>query len=47
MPSSEYAGFTEEHFGALVAYLKSVPPVDRERVPIQPGPVARVLIAVG
>jgi cytochrome c553 len=47
MPSYEYAGFTEQDFGALVAYLKSVPPVDRERVPVRLGPVARVLVALG
>lgn len=47
MPSFEYANLSEEDFGALVAYLKSVKPVDRERVPVELGPVARVLTAVG
>ena len=47
MPSYEYASFSEEDFGAIVAYIKSVPPVDRDRVPIQLGPVARVLTALG
>lgn len=47
MPSYEYATFTEEDFGAIVAYIKSVPPVDRERVPVQLGPVARILTALG
>lgn len=47
MPSHEYSSLTEEDFGALVAYIKSVPPVDRDRVPIQLGPVARALTALG
>ena len=47
MPSIEYSNLSDEDFGALVAYLKSVKPVDRERVPVTLGPVARVLTAVG
>ncbi len=47
MPSYEYANLSDDDFGALLAYVKSVKPVDRERVPITLGPVARVLTAVG
>lgn len=47
MPSHEYSSLTTEDFGAIVAYIKSVPPVDRDRVAIQLGPVARVLTALG
>lgn len=47
MPSHEYSSLTTEDFGAIVAYIKSVPPVDRDRVAIQLGPVARVLTTVG
>lgn len=47
MPSSEYAHLTEEELGYLLAYLKSVPPVDRARVPISVGPVARALLLAG
>src|SRR5690606_11621137 len=47
MPSEEYAHFSDEDLGALIAYLKTVPAVDRERVPIKLGPVSRVLLATG
>jgi cytochrome c553 len=42
MPSSEYR-FTEADLGAIIGYVKSVPPVDRV-VPVSaPGPMARAL----
>jgi mono/diheme cytochrome c family protein len=47
MPSEEYAHFSDEDLGALIAFLKTVPPVDRERVPTALGPVSRVLLATG
>jgi mono/diheme cytochrome c family protein len=47
MPSHEFAHFSDRDMGDLIAYLKSVPPVDRERVPIAVGPLARVLILAG
>lgn len=47
MPSTDYATLTEGDLGALIAYLKSVPPVDRPRVPLTLGPVARALLATG
>ncbi|MFT3783493.1 MAG: c-type cytochrome [Nibricoccus sp.] len=47
MPSQEFAHFSDEDLGSLIAYLKSVPPVDRARVPISLGPVGRVLVATG
>ena len=46
MPSVEYSHFSDEDLGALIAYLKGVPAVDRERVPTQYGPVTRVLLTV-
>ncbi len=45
MPSEEYQHFSDPDLGALIGYLKSVPPVDRERVGIELGPVSRVLLA--
>ena len=42
MPSADYQ-FTEEDFGALVAYIRSVPPVDREPPSMSVGPMARAL----
>jgi mono/diheme cytochrome c family protein len=47
MPSMEYSRFTEADLGDLLAYIKSVPPVDRERVPLSIGPVARALMVAG
>lgn len=47
MPSGEYSHLSDEDLGAVIAYLKSVPPVDRERVPTSYGPVSRVLLTLG
>ena len=47
MPSLEYSHFSDDDLGALIAYLKTVPAVDRNRVPIKVGPVARALILAG
>lgn len=47
MPSTDYARFTVADLGDLIAYLKSVPAVDRDRVPILVGPVARALLIAG
>jgi cytochrome c553 len=47
MPSEEYQHFSDDDLGALIAYLKSVPAVDRERVPTSLGPISRVLLATG
>jgi mono/diheme cytochrome c family protein len=47
MPSEEYQHFSDEDLGALIAFLKTVPAVDRERVPISLGPISRMLLATG
>jgi len=47
MPSADYAQFSDSDMGSLVAFVKSMPPVDRARGPVQLGPVARTLTAVG
>lgn len=47
MPSQEYAEFSNADLGALIAYLKTVPAVDRDTVPVKPGPVARALLVAG
>jgi mono/diheme cytochrome c family protein len=47
MPSEEYSHFSDEDLGCVIAYLKSVPPVDRERVSTSYGPVTRVLLTLG
>ena len=47
MPSVDYAHLTEADLSSLIAYVKSVPPVDRDSVPISVGPVGRTLFAAG
>jgi len=45
MPAEEYQFLSDDDLGALIAFLKSVPAVDREQVRIELGPVARLLVA--
>lgn len=47
MPSTDYALFSEDDMGALIAYLKSLPPINRPTVPISLGPVSRGLLTFG
>ena len=47
MPSTDYARFTTQDMSDLIAHLKSVPPVNRDRVPLSVGPVARALLVAG
>lgn len=47
MPSEEFSHLSDEDLGALIAYLKSVPKVDRANIPIRLGPVSRVLFTLG
>ncbi|HEY0944588.1 MAG TPA: cytochrome c [Opitutaceae bacterium] len=47
MPSEEYSHLSDEDLGALIAYLKTLTPVDRRRGPVEPGPLARLLITLG
>ena len=47
MPSTDYANFSDGDMGALIAFIKSVPPVDRPRGPVALGPIARGLTAAG
>ena len=47
MPSKVWYYLSDEDLGALIAYLKSLPPVDRELVPTDLGPAGRVMLALG
>ena len=47
MPSDEYMHLSDEDLGALVAYLKQLPPVDRVVPAPEPGPMARLLTVLG
>ncbi len=45
MPSTEFTGISDEDLSAIVAYVRSLPPSDRARLPVQFGPVGRALAA--
>ena len=47
MPSDDYVNFGDEDMGAVVAYLRALPKVDRENQGISLGPVAKGLVAAG
>ncbi|HVS54249.1 MAG TPA: cytochrome c [Opitutaceae bacterium] len=47
MPSTDFAAFSDDDMGALIAYVKSVPPVDKPNGPVKLGPVARALLTFG
>ncbi len=47
MPSLEFQFLKDDDLGALIAYLKSLPPVDREPAKNSVGPVGRLLYAKG
>jgi cytochrome c553 len=47
MPSEIYAALTDEDLSAIVAYLKQVPPVDREIEPSHFRAAGRVMLAAG
>jgi cytochrome c553 len=47
MPSEVYTRFTDADLGAVIAYVKQVPPVDREMPQSHFGAVGRALVATG
>ena len=47
MPAKDYTAVSDQDIAAIVGYIKSLPPVDRQVPAIAMGPVARVLLAVG
>jgi mono/diheme cytochrome c family protein len=47
MPSQEFQGMTDEDVTALIAYLQSVPPVQRELPGMRLGPLGRALYLAG
>jgi mono/diheme cytochrome c family protein len=47
MPSLDYVHFTGSDLAAVVAYVKTVPPVDNVQPAISVGPVARALMLAG
>ncbi|MFL5605446.1 MAG: c-type cytochrome [Gemmatimonadaceae bacterium] len=47
MPSLDYVHFTDADLGAVVAYVKSLAPVDNVQPALSVGPVARALMLAG
>lgn len=47
MPSNEYSGLEDSDMGALIAFIKSRPPVDNVLPASSAGPIARALIMTG
>jgi len=47
MPSEQYQAFTDEDLGAVIAYLRSLPPVNRTTDKVALGAVGRALLATG
>ncbi len=47
MPSNEFQYISDEDLQAVIAYLNTLPPVDRDRVPMRLGPLARGLYFAG
>jgi mono/diheme cytochrome c family protein len=47
MQSEEYSTFSDADMGAVIAFIKNVPPVDRPRGPVALGPIARMLVSLG
>lgn len=47
MPSNEFQYLSDADLGAVIAYVRAQPPVDRNFVPASLGPIARVLTVTG
>lgn len=47
MPSSTWYYLSDQDLGALIAYLKSLPPIDNEMPETELGPLGRVMLALG
>jgi cytochrome c553 len=47
MPSATWYHLSDEDLGALIAYLKSLPPIDNEMPKTDLGPLGRVMLALG
>lgn len=47
MPVRNFYYLSDEDLGALIAYLKSLPPVDNELPKTKPGPLGFVMLALG
>ena len=46
MPSEYFNKLSDQDLGDVIAYIKSLPPVDNDQPKAKPGPVGRLLILV-
>jgi mono/diheme cytochrome c family protein len=47
MPSEDYLGMSDRELSDIVAYIRSLPPVDRESPEVAFGPLGQLLLATG
>lgn len=47
MPSYEYQNFSKSDIAVIIAYLRSVPSVEKQNTPIEIGPIGKMVYAVG
>lgn len=47
MPASEFAALSDEDLAKLISYLATAEPVDNEPPEVSPGPLAKILYALG
>lgn len=47
MPSYEYQNLSKSDIAAIIAYLRTVPSVKKPNTPIEIGPIAKILFALG
>ena len=47
MPAESFYFFSDADLGAIIAYLKSLPPVDNELPPTRLGPLGRIFVVLG
>jgi mono/diheme cytochrome c family protein len=47
MPAQDFYYLSDEDLGALIAYLKTLPPVDNEMPPLDLGPLGRLMLGLG
>ncbi len=47
MPSEDFQRMSDQELSDIIAYIRSLPPVDREVPPVRLGPLGKVLVATG
>lgn len=47
MPSGDFQGMSDRELSDVIAFIRSVPPLDREIPPVSLGPLGTVLVATG